>query len=442
MSTAMDAIDANEAARRAANARVLARLASVQPAWTAVRPAREALGLAPHTLLHAGPPLTDPCRPPKPLLASAVLCCLYEGWASDAMAAEHAIACGRIALRPTQDFGAVTPLAALISPSSALVEVVDLAAAGSHAVPARAWSLLGSGAGPQLRFGSRDPAILPRLAWRDRALARRLNAVLAAGPLALLPLAATGLAAGDDLHARTTAANTALCERLIPALGGVGDGAADATEEADGGDDGEDGDARAVARMLRQTPLFFLTLWMAACHLMLDRAADGGRDAASSLVVALAGNGERVGIRLAGQPHRWHTAPAAAPVGPPLNASAAGATASPVIGDSGVIDALGCGGQALTGAPEIAAALAPWLPADWRARSGSLLAGRHPGLAPQGLAVGLDAASIVTGREPLTAIAMIDAAGELGLLGRGLFVPPASLFAQAAGDIAAAAGEA
>ncbi|QQE09083.1 hypothetical protein IC580_15415 [Cupriavidus sp. ISTL7] len=47
MSTAMDAIDANEAARRAANARVLARLASVQPAWTAVRPAREALGLAP-----------------------------------------------------------------------------------------------------------------------------------------------------------------------------------------------------------------------------------------------------------------------------------------------------------------------------------------------------------------------------------------------------------
>jgi len=430
---AMDAIDANQADRRAANARVLARLVSVQPAWTAVRPAREALGLEHHTLLHAGPPLTDPCRPPGPLLASAVLCCLHEGWARDAMAAERAIASGRIALRPAQDFGAVTPLAALISPSSALVEVADVAAPAAYYPHARAWSLLGSGAGPQLRFGSRDPAILPRLAWRDGPLARRLSAVLAAGPLPLLPLAAAGLAGGDDLHARTVVANAALCKRLIPALDTLPDVAADATGEAD---------AYAVAQMLRQTPLFFLTLWMAACHLMLERAADGGRDAASTLVVALAGNGQQAGIRLAGQPHRWHTAAAAAPVGPPLNASAAAATASPVIGDSGVIDVLGCGGQALTGAPEIATVLAPWLPADWRERSGILLAGRHPGLAPQGLAVGLDAARVAAGCEPLTAIAMIDAAGERGLLGRGLYVPPATLFVQAARDIAAAAGEA
>lgn len=433
----MQAIDPNEEAHRAANARVLARLTSVQPAWTAVRPAREALALDldHHTLLHAGPPLTDPCRPPKPLLASAVLCCLHEGWASDVAAAERLIASGRVALRPAQDFGAVTPLAALISPSSALVEVVDLAAPDAQsawvdqAAGARAWSLLGSGAGPQLRFGSRDPAILPRLAWRDGPLARRLNAVLAAGPLPLLPLAAAGLAGGDDLHARTTGANTALCERLLPALDAGRDGARHA---------GDGDDVYAVAQMLRQTPLFFLTVWMAACHLMLGRAADGGRDGASTLVVALAGNGERIGIRLAGQPDRWHAVPASAPAGPPLNASAAAASALPVVGDSGVIDALGCGGQALSGAPEIADVLAPWLPADWRQRPGALLAGRHPGLAPQGLPVGLDAASVAPGREPLTAIAMIDAAGELGLLGRGLFVPPAELFARAVRDIAAA----
>ena len=431
----MEAIGPNGQPRLRANTRVLARLVSVQPAWTAVRPAREALGLGDHTLLHAGPPLTDPCRPPKPLLASAVLCCLHEGWAADVAAAQRLIASGRVALRPAQDFGAVTPLAALISPSSALVEVADLAAPDAQvagigpAAGARAWSLLGSGAGPQLRFGSRDPAILPRLAWRDGPLARRLNAVLAAGPLPLLPGAAAGLAGGDDLHARTTAANAVLCEWLLPALDASRDVVGDATAGAD---------AQAVAQMLRQTPLFFLTLWMAACHLMLGRAADGGRDADSTLVVALAGNGEQIGIRLAGRPHRWHTAPGAAPAGPPLNASAGAATASPVVGDSGVIDALGCGGQALSGAPEIADVLAPWLPADWRQRSGALLAGRHPGLAPHGLPVALDAASVAAGREPLIAIAMIDAAGEPGLLGRGLLEPPADLFVRAARDIAAA----
>lgn len=401
-----------------ANRRALARLLAVQPAWSAVRRAREALGLPDRTLLHAGPPLHDPCRPPAPLLSSAVLCCLYEGWAANAAEAQRLIAAGTVRLRPAQDFRAVTPLAAVISPSTMLVEVCDLAGGAG-----RAWSLLGSGAGPQLRFGSRDPAILTRLAWRDGPLAAELARGLETGPLPLLPLAAAGLAGGDDLHARTSGANAALCRALVPRLLA---GSPSANEQA-----------QAVADMLAQTPLFFLTPWMAACHLMLDAAADAGSDPGASLVVALAGNGERVGIRLAGQPDRWHTAAAEPPAGPRLNALAAAATASPVIGDSGVIDVLGCGGQALDRAPEVVDALAPWLPADWRSRAGGLLAGSHAGLAPAGLPVGLDASAVRPDRTPLAAIAMVDAAGELGLLGRGLYLPPAALFIGAVGAVGA-----
>jgi hypothetical protein len=394
-----------------ANRSALARLSAVRPAWTAVRTARDALALPDRTLLHAGPPLKNPCAPPAPLLASAVLCCLYEGWAHDEAEAEALIVQGSVALIPAQHFGAVTPLAAVISPRAALVEVADL---NGGATPRRAWSLLGSGAGPQLRFGSRDPAILSRMAWRDGPLANSLAEALAA-PLELLGCAAAGLAGGDDLHASTAVANACLRNRLLPH---IGDG--------------------AVAAMLAASPLFFLTLWMAACHLMLDAAADGGSDAASTLVVALAGNGEQVGIRLAGQPGRWFTAPATAPSGPRLQAlpqAGLPSYVSPVIGDSGAIDVVGFGGQALSFAPEISTALRRWLPPDWAGRPLCLLAGGHAAFGQADLAqfrVGLDAALVAQrGMTPLAAIAMIDAAGEQGLLGRGVYIAPVDLFARA-----------
>jgi hypothetical protein len=349
--------------------------------------------------------------PPAPLLASAVLCCLYEGWAQDEAQAEALIAHGRVKLVPAQQYGAVVPLAAVISPRTMLVEVADLNSTGA---PRRAWSLLGSGAGPQIRFGSRDPAILLRMAWRDGPLAENLAAALSS-PIELLELADAGLAGGDDLHACTTAASARLRERLLPYLG-----------------DGSDG---AVAAMLAGTPLFFLTLWMAACHLMLDAAADGGRDSASTLVVAFAGNGERIGIRLAGQPSKWFAAPATPPAGPRLN-PALDADASPVIGDSGAIDALGFGGQALSFAPEINAALQQWLPVAWADTPSLLMLGEHAAFRYPGLRIGLDAALVAQCQSPpVVAIAMIDAAGQRGLLGRGVFIAPVDLFVQASASV-------
>ncbi|GAB7522098.1 oxamate carbamoyltransferase subunit AllG family protein [Paraburkholderia sp. 2C] len=401
-------VDANAGATQ----RALARVYGVRPHWHAVARARDAIGLPDFTLLHAGPPYANPCDPAPPVLSSAVLCCLYEKWATTEAHAEQLIASGEVKLVSAQSFGVVTPLAAVVSPSSTLVEVVD-----AHASPTarRAWSLLGSGAGPQLRFGSRHPHVLARLAWRDTVLAHHLaEALERVGPLDLFPLAAAGLAAGDDLHARTTSATAALRAQLSPFIA-----------------------EPAVDTMLADTPLFFLTLWMAACHLMMSAATDPDGDAAdtagaaSTLVVALAGNGREVGVRLAGKPSVWTTHPAAAPAGPRLDSVAAHLPAAPLTGDSGVIDAAGFGAHAFALAPEPATAFAAWLPAGWRDAQPTLLAGQHPAF-DAALRCALDAAAVVQRSvEPLAAIAMIGADGRTGLIGRGVYAAPVALFEAA-----------
>src|SRR6185503_15059126 len=137
-------------------------MTAVRPQWTAVKSAREALGLEGRVLLHAGPPLRDPTRPPVPMLNSAVLSCLHEGWARTPDEAERLLATGAVRLEPSYTKNVATPLVAMVSPRTALAEISD--AADSNR---RYHAYLGTGAGPQQRFGTRDPAILERLAFRE-----------------------------------------------------------------------------------------------------------------------------------------------------------------------------------------------------------------------------------------------------------------------------------
>jgi hypothetical protein len=381
-----------------ANARGLAAMTAVQPRWCAVRPAAQAVGVPARTLLHAGPPYGDGALPAAPVLSSMALVCVHEGWARDAEEGAALVSNGAVRCLPAQAFGVVLPLAAVAGPGTPLVGVSD----GDGAPTA--WSLLGSGAGPQLRFGTRDAAILARLRWRDAVLAPCLDALVSHAPIDLLPLARTGLANGDDLHASTSAAQAALNAALLPRLA-----------------------EPSVAAMLSASPLFFLTLWMAACLRMMQAAIAIG-DPASTLVVAMAGNGRDLGLRLAGQPERWFVSPAPTPAGPRID-PAGTAQAGPLVGDSGVIDAAGFGAQALRHAPAILAALGDWLPDDWHERPARLGQLAHPALTELGLCVGADAAS---GTAPLAAIAMVAADGATGLLGRGIVQCPPGGFAQAA----------
>lgn len=357
-------------------------LRASRPAWTGLAAAGEALRLPPRTLLHAGPPFRPRQAPSAPILSSSVLACLHEGWAEDETEAEALIASGQVALRPAQSFGVVTPLAEVVSPRTTLARVVDLS---DPAVVA--WSPLSSGPGAQMRFGTRNPAVLDRHTWREATLAPILAGALRE-PIDLLAPARTGLDAGDDLHGVTTGATAALALMLDARMR-------------------RDDHAALVRGTLAQSPLFFLTLWMAACRAMLLATADS----MPTLLVGLAGNGHDVGVLLGHDLGAWTVTPASAPEGPRLDPSVT-ASACPVIGDSGVIDVTGFGGQRLPGATA-----ARWLEV------------RHPVL---GVPVGLDAGAVVDHKSPPQVhIGMVGADGRSGLLGRGFYRPPLSLFRDA-----------
>lgn len=390
--------------RSQANAAALAKIVAVDPKWTAVRPASEAIGLPDRVLLHAGPPLTDPKSLPPPMLNSAVLACLYEGWAKDDGEAEKLIASGQVRLEPSFTRRVSTPLVSMVSARTTVAVIED---ANSKA----AWfSFLGTGGGAQMRFGARDRAIIGRLGFREKELLPGFTDLLSE-PIDLLSIARSSLTEGDDLHNRLSSA-TAVLHAVL------------GTRRADSPS------AQAALRTVLEAPLYFLNFWMPACALMLDAAV--GVEG-STLVTKLSANGEIAGIQLAGMPGRWFTARAAPVQGPFMKGAPDDPQFPPATGDSGIIDAFGLGGQVLRRAPSLLAAFEPWLAEDDEARALSVLGGLHPVL---GVPVGLDAAAVAQGGKPaLLSTGMVSADGH-GLLGRGLCEMPVSLFKEAARALA------
>ena len=365
-----------------------------------MRDARSALGLEGQVLLHAGPPLADPTRPPIPMLNAAVLSCLHEGWARTPEEAERLLGSGAVRLEPSHTRSVATPLVAMVSPKTTLAEISH--AAGN--TQRRYYAYLGTGAGPQQRFGTRDPVILERLAFRETVLAPGFAELLDA-PVDLLSIARAAIREGDDLHNRLSSATT-----LLHALLTTRKGESDA--------------AKAALRTVAEAPLYFLNLWMPACQLML---LAGDNEPGCTLVTRLCANGEVIGIQISALPGRWFTAPSPLVKGPFMKGSPPNPQFGPATGDSGVIDAFGLGGQGLRHSPSLLNAFSCWMQADDDARARALLAGAHPILET---AFALDAAVVVkTEWMPILSTGMVSPDGR-GLLGRGLCVLPLQLFAD------------
>ncbi len=271
---------------------------------------------------------------------------------------------------------------------------------------------LGTTVGADLRFGTRDASVLERLSRRDQVEAAILASALSQ-PIDLLELMRSALALGDDLHNRTsTATRLFAAELAVRSKSGSGSGT-----------------ASTFLRALENTPLYFLTIAMAAAKRML-MAAEGGTP--ESLVTALGGNGHVFGLQLAKRPGHWIVGPSDAPSGPRFPHVAAEVPVLNAIGDSAVIDALGLGGHALAHAPEPRAALAEYLPDDFVDLPSQLMSIAHPFFEGCRLRMGLDARRAVDNdARPIVTLAMIDAKGNCGLLGRGIFRPSLALFRSA-----------
>ncbi|MDA0787702.1 MAG: DUF1116 domain-containing protein, partial [Proteobacteria bacterium] len=168
------------------------RAVVTEPVWNRFTTARDAFGLAPNVLLHAGPAFAEVDHITQPILNSACVAAVYERLAADFARAEAMIRAGEIVLKPAQDHGVVTPLAAVVGASMPLHAVYD-----AHRGKVRVYAPINGGGRPSLRLGLRSQAVLDHIRW----LNTRFRDVLAAGigeGIALVPLAAIGMAGGDD----------------------------------------------------------------------------------------------------------------------------------------------------------------------------------------------------------------------------------------------------
>jgi hypothetical protein len=410
----------NRAEIEAANATAFARYLIAQPTLVGIAPAADAIaGLPERTILHSGPPIEwrDMCTPVQGAIVGA---CIYEGWADSPAAAQQLAEVGEISFSPCHHYGAVGPMAGIISPSMPVWIIEDQ----THGTTT--YSNLNEGLGKVLRFGANSPEVIEHLHWMQRVLGPALTATLQTlGPLELKPLMAQALHMGDEVHNRNAAASALLLKRLIPA---ALDAALDPAELS------------AVVKFINSNDHFFLNLSMAACKAMMD-AAHGV--AASSLVTAMARNGVEFGIRVSGLGERWFTVPAPVVHGlffPGYSAD----DANPDLGDSTITETAGIGAFAMAASPAIVQFVGGSA-ADAIAntqRMAHITVGRNdaftlPQLDFGATPAGIDIRKVIdTGIEPVINTGIAHREAGIGQIGAGITHAPMACFSQAVSALA------
>lgn len=379
------------------------KIIAARPIWTSLIEAKAALDLPPMILLHAGPPFGQTSAITRPILNAAIHAACFEGWASTAQAAEAMILAGEIGLQPAQDWQVCVPLAFVLSPAMWLQTVEDGSRLENRAyAPINAGMIL-----PLAHGGSGDPAVIERHRWVNETLVPLLDSFLSE-PVDLLAIIDQSLRGGDECHGRTGVGAAELA-KLAQTRMAAGEG------------------RTALVDFLNASPGFFLFLAMAAAKCMLMAAE---RTEGSNIVTSAGGNGRQFGIKLAGKPEQWFMADCDPPQGPFFDGGDV-STKNPLggIGDSAVIDALGLGGMALEHTPELAQALAAHTPPN---NPEQVLETPHPGLLDGQKRVGLNARKMLETDQNLHAVlGILDADGKSGIIGRGLFQAPLSVFARA-----------
>ena len=410
----------NQPEVEAANRAAFERFMSAQPVLTGVGKAQDAIqNFGARTLLHAGPPI-EWYRMCGPMQGAVIGAILFEGWAENQDTARELASSGKITFAPCHHFGAVGPMAGVISPSMPVWIVKNLDRGNMS------FSNLNEGLGKVLRFGANDASVLERLKWMAEVLGPAMNAaVQQLGGIELRPIIAQALHMGDECHNRNAAASSILFKKLTPALLKTDLSQADIT---------------TVLEFIAGNDHFFLNISMACCKSMLD-AGHGVEH--STLVTAMARNGVDFGIRMSGTGDAWFIAPAPMVDGL-FFPGYSQADAAPDLGDSAITETAGIGGFAMGAAPAIVQFVGG-TPQDAIAFTREMLhitLGVHGGftLPPlnfTGSPAGIDARKVVdTGIAPVinTGIAHKDAG--VGQVGAGITRAPLECFTQAVNSIA------
>jgi hypothetical protein len=404
-----------------ANSLAFEQYLGAQPVLVDVMSAAQAIGAMSQRklLLHSGPPIfwLDMCGPVQGAIIGAIL---FEGWATTHEAAERLVLDGAIEFEPCHHYGAVGPMAGIISPSMPLW-VIENKTNGR-----RAFSNFNEGLGKVLRFGANNDEVLQRLHWMKDELAPALKAaVRVLGELELKPIMAQALHMGDEVHNRNAAATGLLIKRLVPALLTTG---------------------LPIEQIQRVTAFiigndhFFLNLSMAACKAMMDAAHNVPF---SSMITVMARNGVNFGIRMSGTGDRWFQAPANPVEGlffPGYGVEDAAAD----LGDSAITETAGVGGFAMASSPAIVKFVGgtPVDATNNSRRMQAITLGGNPAFTLPALnfaptAAGIDARKVVdSGILPIINTGIAHKQAGVGQIGAGITTAPMPGFIDAISALA------
>jgi hypothetical protein len=396
----------------AANIEAVKRINAGDPVLVDISPAGEVIpGLKDRMILHSGPPVDwqHMCGAQRGAMIGVAL---YEGWAKSVDDASRLLEKGGIKFEPNHHHQAVGPMAGTISISMP-VWVVENRAFGNRAFCRQVEG--------RQQFGDySDPALEDLRLWRDIWAPSLKKGILQMGGLDLKPIIAKALQMGDELHNRPVAASSLFANGLVAPM-------IEAGVERD--------KLLSTIHYITKHELLFLGLSMASGKATVDPAA--GIDH-STVVIAMARNGNEFGIRVSGLGDEWFTAPSPRVNGlylPGYTEKDAGAD----MGDSAITETAGWGGFVLAGAtgilslvggtPEEALAYSKEMSQITVATSSNY---RMPVLGFQGAPLGIDIRKVVqTGITPIIDTAIAHKNPGHSIIGAGLVRPPIECFKKA-----------
>ncbi|MGB2692803.1 MAG: DUF1116 domain-containing protein [Thermodesulfobacteriota bacterium] len=314
-----------------ANKLAVERLMSVEPVLTDIDTALNVIpGMTPHTILHAGPPITwnRMCDPMKRAVRGALI---LEGLAKDDKSAEKLMKSKKITLSPNHAHGSVGPMTGIISASMPVLVTKDLTYGNTS------YSTFNEGGGKVLWFGSVEKETITRLLYmRDEFAPIMKRVIKKMGGLAIWSVLAQGIQMGDECHNRHAASTNIFLKSIIEPLFSLS-----ISKEK----------AFRVYRFIAGNSHFFLNFSMTACKLAMVAA---GNIENSTIVTAMSRNGTDFGIKVSGLGDEWFVAPSPLLLDALYNPGYGLEDGAPDIGDSSIIETMGLGGFAIAAAPSMA----------------------------------------------------------------------------------------
>lgn len=372
-------------------------------------------GMHKKLILHSGPPISwdRMCGPVKGAIIGALI---YEGLAKDEIEAEALAESGEIDFAPAHQYGAVGPMAGIISPSMP-VHVIENRTHGT-----KAYCTVNEGLGKVLRFGANSQEVLDRLKWIEQTFAPALKKALElTDGIDLKSITSQALHMGDECHNRNKASTSLFYREIIGYFLET-----DLSKE----------ELKEVAGFIKENEHYFLNLSMPACKSSLD-AAQGIKY--STVVTTMARNGVDFGIRVSGlDEDQWFTAPANYIKGmffPGYSED----DAAPDLGDSAITETMGIGGFAMGASPAIVQFVGGEVQdaVDYSEQMYEITEGENsnysiPALNFRGGAYGIDIRKVIdTNILPVINTGMAHKEAGIGQVGAGIVHPPVACFENA-----------